>query len=153
MFVPDPSVLDQILTTPHWCTFLYPTQHRLAHHDGYDGPVLVTGGAGTGKTLVALHRAAHLARSGTGRILMVTFSQAVAADAGAKLDLLIDDEDVRRRVEVGNVERLAHRIVADAEGRTPLLVGGPDLAALWQEARKSPATCTARRSCCASGSR
>ncbi|MFC4587412.1 UvrD-helicase domain-containing protein [Sphaerisporangium corydalis] len=133
-FVPDPSVLDQILNTPHWCTFLYPTQHRLAHRHGYEGPVLVTGGAGTGKTLVALHRAAHLARAGTGRVLLVTFSQGVAADASAKLDLLIDDEDVRGRIEVGNVERLAHRIVAEAEGRPPLLVGGPGLATLWQEA-------------------
>ncbi|GAA3823222.1 ATP-dependent helicase [Sphaerisporangium flaviroseum] len=133
-FVPNPSVLDRVLDAPHWCTFLYPTQHRLARQDGYDGPVLVTGGAGTGKTLVALHRAAHLAETGAGRILLVTFSQGVATDAAAKLDLLVDDEEVRARIEVGNVERLAHRIVAEAEGRAPLLVGRPDLAALWQEA-------------------
>jgi hypothetical protein len=133
-FVPDHSALDRILATPHWCTFLYPTQHRLAHQDGYDGTVLVTGGAGTGKTLVALHRAAHLARAGTGQILLVTFSQGVALDAAAKLDLLVEDGKVRGRIEVGNVERLAHRIVAEAEGRPPLLVGGPDLATLWQEA-------------------
>ncbi|WP_248963731.1 UvrD-helicase domain-containing protein [Sphaerisporangium perillae] len=133
-FVPDPSTLDRILAKPHWCTFLYPTQYRLSHQAGFEGPVLVTGGAGTGKTLVALHRAAHLARAGDGRVLLVTFSQGVAADVAAKLDLLVDEEEVRGRIEVGNVERLAHRIVSEAEGRTPLLVGAPDLATLWQEA-------------------
>ncbi|WP_405141639.1 AAA family ATPase [Sphaerisporangium sp. NBC_01403] len=134
VFVRDPSALDRVLTTPHWCTFLYPTQHRLAHQDSYAVPVLVTGGAGTGKTLVALHRAAHLARAGAGRVLLVTFSHGVATDVAAKLDLLVDDQEVRERIEVGNVERLAHRIVAEAEGRPPLLVGAPDLATLWQEA-------------------
>jgi hypothetical protein len=132
-FVPDPAVLDRILAVPHWCTFLYPTQHRLAHQD-YDGGALVTGGAGTGKTLVALHRAVHLAEAGTGKVLLVTFSQGVASDVAARLRLLVDDEEVRGRIEVGNVERLAHRIVTQAEGRPPLLVGGPDLATLWQEA-------------------
>ncbi|WP_214412640.1 UvrD-helicase domain-containing protein [Sphaerisporangium fuscum] len=133
-FVPDASVFDRILGTPRWCTFLFPVQHRLAHRDVYEGPVLVTGGAGTGKTVVAMHRAAHLARAGAGKVLLVTFSQAVAADVAANLDLLVDDDEVRGRIEVGNVERLAHRIVAEAEGRPPLLVGSSDLATLWQEA-------------------
>ncbi|MEV6982376.1 UvrD-helicase domain-containing protein [Sphaerisporangium sp. NPDC051017] len=136
VFVPDPGTLDRILATPHWATFLYPTQYRLAHQELYEGPVLVTGGAGTGKTLMALHRARHLARAGAGRVLFLTFSQNVAGDASAKLDVLVDDPEVRARIEVGNVDRLAHRIVAEAEGRPPLLVGGPDLAALWQEAAR-----------------
>ncbi|GGK68052.1 DNA helicase [Sphaerisporangium melleum] len=133
-FVPGPADLERVLSLPRWCTFLSPAQHRLAHQSEYEGSVLVTGGAGTGKTLVALHRAAHLARAGEGRILLVTFSQAVAADVAAKLDVLIEDRQARERIEVGNAERLAHRIVAEAEGRPPLLVGGPDLATLWQEA-------------------
>ncbi|MFC7385914.1 UvrD-helicase domain-containing protein [Sphaerisporangium rhizosphaerae] len=134
VFVPDPEALDRVLAVPHWCTFLYPTQYRLSHQDEFEGSVLVTGGAGTGKTLVALHRAAHLARASDGRILLITFSQGVAADVAAKLDLLVQEAAARSRIEVGNVERLAHRIVAEAEGRPPLLVGGPDLATLWQEA-------------------
>ncbi|GII64388.1 DNA helicase [Sphaerisporangium krabiense] len=134
VFIPDPGTLDRVLGAPHWCTFLYPTQHRLAHQDLYQGPVLVTGGAGTGKTLVALHRAGHLAHAGAGRVLFLTFSQKVADDAAAKLDLLVDDAEVRARIEVGNVDRLAHRVVAEAEGRPPLLAGRSDLATLWQEA-------------------
>jgi len=129
-----PATLERILTRPAWCTFLDPPQHRLAHGDGYPEPVLVTGGAGTGKTLVALHRAAHLARRAEGTVLFVTFSQGLAADLSARLDLLIDDEEARRRVEVVNIDRLAHRIVADAEGRPPKLAQPGELAELWRQA-------------------
>ncbi|MEO3811992.1 UvrD-helicase domain-containing protein [Sphaerisporangium sp. B11E5] len=134
VFVVDAEELDHLLDRPRWCGFPYAVQYRIAYHDGHDGPVLVTGGAGTGKTVLALHRAAHLARTGGGRVLVVTFSQATVADVAAKLDVLVDDARVRARIEVGNVERLAHRIVAEAEGRPPLLVGAPDVATLWQEA-------------------
>ncbi|MFC6081370.1 UvrD-helicase domain-containing protein [Sphaerisporangium aureirubrum] len=134
VFVADAEELDRLLDRPRWCGFPHATQYRIVYQDVHDGPVLVTGGAGTGKTVIAVHRAAHLATTGGGRVLLVTFSQATAGDVTAKLDVLVDDERVRARIEVGNVERLAHRIVAEAEGRPPLLVGGPDLATLWQEA-------------------
>jgi hypothetical protein len=123
VFVPDKVALDRVLEAPEWCTFLRPAQHRLARAAGYDHPVLVIGGAGTGKTVVALHRAAHLAGQGRGPVLLVTFSQSLAEELSARLDRLIDDEVVRKRIEVDNAERLAIRIVADAEGRRPALVG------------------------------
>ncbi|ETK31138.1 UvrD-helicase domain-containing protein [Microbispora sp. ATCC PTA-5024] len=126
--------LDRILTTPHWCTFLHPPQHTYANWPRYDRPVLVTGGAGTGKTIVALHRAAGLARAAGGPVLLVTFSQGLATELSARLDMIVNDEVVRKRVEVGNVDRIAHRIVAEAEGRAPALVGAAELAELWQEA-------------------
>ncbi|WP_043630665.1 UvrD-helicase domain-containing protein [Nonomuraea candida] len=123
VFVQDQARLDRVLAAPEWCTFLDPPQHRLARAARYDRPVLVVGGAGTGKTVVALHRAAHLAVRGSGPVLLVTFSQSLAEELSAKLDLLIQDEVTRKRVEVANAERLAVRIVADAEGRRPALVG------------------------------
>ncbi|MFI7444277.1 UvrD-helicase domain-containing protein [Nonomuraea indica] len=122
-FVADKVELDRVLGMPGWCTFLSPTQHRLARAARYDHPVLVVGGAGTGKTLVALHRAAHLAARGSGPVLLVTFSQSLAEDLSARLDTLIPDEATRKRVEVDNCERLALRIVAHEEGRRPTLVG------------------------------
>ncbi|MFI6598833.1 UvrD-helicase domain-containing protein [Nonomuraea sp. NPDC050536] len=123
VFVADKIQLERVLEAPDWCTFLHPPQHRLARAPRYDHPVLVVGGAGTGKTLVALHRAAHLAERGTGPVLLVTFSQGLAEDLTARLDLLVQDELARKRIEVGNPERLAMRIVADAEGKRPALVG------------------------------
>ncbi|AQZ68851.1 putative DNA helicase [[Actinomadura] parvosata subsp. kistnae] len=123
VFVSDKVTLDRVLEAPAWCTFLYPPQHRLARAAGYEHPVLVVGGAGTGKTMVALHRAAHLAARGSGPVLLVTFSQSLVEELSAKLDVLIEDEVVRKRVEVDNAERLAVRIVAAAEGHRPALVG------------------------------
>ncbi|GIH98943.1 UvrD-helicase domain-containing protein [Planobispora takensis] len=134
VFVEGPRELNHVLDAPGWCVFLHPPQYRLSHWESYERPVLVTGGAGTGKTLTALHRAAHLAGNGRGPILLVTFSQGLSAELSAKLDLLIEDEVVRKRVEVGNVDRLAHRIVSQAEGRPPTLVGAAELTALWREA-------------------
>ncbi|WP_405832339.1 MULTISPECIES: UvrD-helicase domain-containing protein [unclassified Streptomyces] len=56
-----------------WMTFLHPDQVALVRRN-WSGPARISGPAGTGKTVVALHRAAHLARRTTGRILYVTFA-------------------------------------------------------------------------------
>jgi superfamily I DNA/RNA helicase len=122
-FAADKVVLERVLAAPEWCTFPHPTQHRLSRAARYEHPVLVIGGAGTGKTVIALHRAAHLAARGSGPVLLVTFSQSLAEELSAKLDVLIEDDVVRKRIEVDNVERLAMRIVTNAEGRRPPLVG------------------------------
>jgi hypothetical protein len=136
VFAADKVELDRVLEAPDWCTFLYPPQHRLARAARYEHPVLVVGGAGTGKSVIALQRAAHLAAHGSGPVLLVTFSQGLAEELSAKLDLLIEDEAVRKRIEVDNAERLAMRIVTDGEGRRPALVGpgARSLAELTDEA-------------------
>ena len=59
----------------------------------YNGPARVSGSAGTGKTVVALHRAAHLARSNPDtRVLLTTFSDALANQLRTKLRFLMNDE-------------------------------------------------------------
>jgi len=61
-----------------WTVFLHPSQRNLVERD-YNGPARVSGSAGTGKTIVALHRAVHLARSHPeGRVLLSTFSETLA---------------------------------------------------------------------------
>src|SRR5690625_2530815 len=68
-----------------WRVFLHPEQRRYATRD-YNGPFRLSGGAGTGKTVVLLHRARRLARQNPeARILLTTFSR-VLADA-LKTDL------------------------------------------------------------------
>ncbi|MFD0470281.1 hypothetical protein ACFQ0B_19605 [Nonomuraea thailandensis] len=72
----------------------------------------------------------------------MTFSQSLADELSAKLDLLIEDEVVRKRVEVDNAERLAVRIVAGAEGRRPRW---------WARARaRWPSSRRTRSGCCRS---
>lgn len=96
-----------------WRVFLHPEQRKIAYRD-YNGPVLVRGGAGTGKTVVAMHRAKHLAdqikndptRSGQ-RVLLTTFTTSIAHDIEANLRTLCPDHlDARPpRIEVINLDR------------------------------------------------
>ena len=96
-----------------WRVFLHPDQRKLAYRD-YNGPAMVRGGAGTGKTVVAMHRAKHLAdeikedpaRAGQ-RVLLTTFTTSLAHDIEANLRTLCPDHlDVRPpRIEVINLDR------------------------------------------------
>ena len=75
--------LRRIMAEPleKWRVFLHPTQRKIVQKE-YSGAARVLGGAGTGKTVVAMHRAKHLASNCTGqqRILMTTFTANLAAD-------------------------------------------------------------------------
>lgn len=68
------ALLDGMLASPieEWMSFLHPSQARLVRRS-FNGPARIRGAAGTGKTVVALHRAAYLARSRPGRILVTSY--------------------------------------------------------------------------------
>ena len=77
----DVEALERALEYPweKWTVFLHPAQRQLVERE-YRGPARVAGSAGTGKTIVALHRAVHLARTYLeSRVLLATFSDALAA--------------------------------------------------------------------------
>ena len=75
-----------------WTVFLHPDQRGIVERN-YNGPARVSGSAGTGKTVVALHRAAHLARTNPdARVLLTTFSDILANQLRAKLAVLMSDE-------------------------------------------------------------
>ncbi|MFI0716344.1 UvrD-helicase domain-containing protein [Streptomyces inhibens] len=69
------AALDEARRAPieQWMTFLDPDQLTLVRRN-WAGPARISGPAGTGKTVVALHRAAYLAQRTNGRILYVTFA-------------------------------------------------------------------------------
>ncbi|MEU5687623.1 NERD nuclease [Streptomyces venezuelae] len=69
------AALEDALRAPieQWMTFLHPDQVALVRRN-WSGPARTSGPAGTGKTVVGLHRAAHLARRTNGRILYVTYA-------------------------------------------------------------------------------
>lgn len=95
--------LNAILNAPleKWRIFLHPTQERLVRRD-FNGPAKVTGGAGTGKTVVAMHRARHLAREvfpeSTDRVLVTTFTRNLARDITQNLKHLCGEE--YKRLEI-----------------------------------------------------
>lgn len=74
-----------------WITFLHPAQRDVINRQ-FNGPARVSGSAGTGKTIVALHRAVYLAKSNPGsRILLTTFSITLAKALRHKLLCLVGD--------------------------------------------------------------
>jgi hypothetical protein len=94
-----------------WAVFLHPEQRKLVEKD-FNGPARVSGTAGTGKTIVALHRAAHLARTHRdARILLTTFSVPLANALQAKLRLLLSNEPrLGERIEVYSMDAIGRRL-------------------------------------------
>lgn len=79
-----------------WAVFLHPAQRELAVRDA-TGPTRVTGSAGTGKTIVALHRGMHLAEADAeASILLTTFSKELAASLACKLAILTEAAPLAR---------------------------------------------------------
>ena len=101
--------LAEILSAPleQWRIFLHPKQRQLVRMRA-NGPVRVLGGAGTGKTVVAMHRARYLAEEAfTGRddrILLTTFTRNLATDISQNLRKLCSDEKAWARIEVKNLD-------------------------------------------------
>lgn len=94
-----------------WAVFLHPEQRKLATKN-FNGPARVAGTAGTGKTIVAIHRAAFLARTNPqARILLTTFSEPLANALRAKLRLLINSEPrLGERIEVYSMGAIGVRL-------------------------------------------
>ncbi|MCG3163895.1 MAG: ATP-dependent DNA helicase Rep [Acidobacteria bacterium] len=105
-----------------WTIFLHPAQRQLIERD-YAGPARVAGSAGTGKTVVALHRAAHLARRNRqSRILLTTFSDTLAKALDTKLRRLLHHEPrLGENIEVHSLNAIGRRLYK-------LRIGAPQLA-------------------------
>lgn len=96
-----------------WAVFLHPAQAALVEKR-VSGPTRVTGSAGTGKTIVALHRAVHLARTEpTSRVLLTTFSQGLADALQIKCDLLTGNSPgLQERIDVRPIDAAARELYA-----------------------------------------
>ena len=109
----DVEELAQALDYPweKWSVFLHPAQRTIVERD-YAGPARVSGSAGTGKTIVALHRAVYLARKNpSARVLLTTFSEALANVLRDRLRVLISSEPrLGERIEVYAIDALAERL-------------------------------------------
>ena len=94
-----------------WTVFLHPEQRQWVERD-YTGPARVSGSAGTGKTIVALHRAAHLARTHPdSRILLTTFSDTLANALQTKLKRLLGNEPrLAERIDVHSLNAIGLRL-------------------------------------------
>jgi superfamily I DNA/RNA helicase len=118
--VQDVEELKRALEYPweKWTIFLHPAQRESVERD-HSGPARVSGSAGTGKTVVALHRAAFLARSHPdARVLLTTFSDPLASALRIKLRRLLHHEPrLGERIEVHALDAVALRLHERIFGR------------------------------------
>jgi superfamily I DNA/RNA helicase/mRNA-degrading endonuclease RelE of RelBE toxin-antitoxin system len=109
----DVEELERALDYPweRWMVFLHPAQRDIVESD-YSGPARVSGSAGTGKTIVALHRSVFLARSNLeARILLTTYSDMLANALQTRLGLLVGNEPrVAERIEVRSIGEVGQRL-------------------------------------------
>ena len=89
-----------------WMTFLGPEHSRYVTAS-FQGPARLRGAAGTGKSVIALHRAHHLARRAGARVLMLTFSKTLPVVQKALLERLAPE--VAFRVEFASLHSWALR--------------------------------------------
>ncbi|HLI17028.1 MAG TPA: UvrD-helicase domain-containing protein [Rhodanobacteraceae bacterium] len=111
--------LERALDAPwdKWTIFLHPAQREWVDRN-YGGPARVSGSAGTGKTIVALHRAVHLARTQLeGRVLLTTVSDALANALKVKLRRLVGNEPhLAERIDVYSMDAVGERLYKSAFG-------------------------------------
>jgi superfamily I DNA/RNA helicase len=137
----DLEALRRALDAPweKWAVFLHPSQEALVRRD-FSGPARVSGSAGTGKTIVALHRAAYLAQtSAKSRVLLTTFSDALAHALERKLRTLVAGEaEVAARIVVKAIGRVGLDLYEQANGKPK--VESPQMirALIGQAAAKQP---------------
>jgi mRNA-degrading endonuclease RelE of RelBE toxin-antitoxin system len=123
-----------------WRVFLHPTQRRLVEQRGR-GAYKVTGGPGTGKTVVALHRARFLAeRAFTDDprpVLLTTYSRVLARDLERGLTALCADRpELLDRIEVSTLTRVATDTLREAN-QPHLLLRDRALDDAWRDAMRA----------------
>lgn len=122
------AALDQPFAK--WAVFLHPAQRALVERD-WTGPTRVSGTAGTGKTIVALHRAVQLARDSEARVLLTTFSKPLAQALLSKRDILTESNPgARSRVSVAALDQAAYNLYEARFGKPTMANDAPIRAAV-----------------------
>lgn len=133
----DDFELDKALSHPLdvWRVYLHPSQKKIVRART-KGPLRITGGAGTGKTVVAMHRAAFLVTkvftAPDDRVLLTTFTKNLAFDIQHSLEKLLEPEDLAR-VEVTNIDAWAFEYLR-GEGQSVRLATDKHVKSAWETA-------------------
>jgi hypothetical protein len=134
----DDSDLEALLAAPleRWRVFLHPSQRKLVERD-WAGPAKVTGGAGTGKTVVAMHRAARLARQFSALpgkpVVFTTFTKTLADDIQQHLELLCPPQELEK-ILVVNLDQWASTVLRRFGYKPELLYDESARRNYWQAA-------------------
>jgi hypothetical protein len=118
-----------------WIVFLHPSQRSVVERS-FNGPARVTGSAGTGKSVVALHRAAWLARQNPkARILLTTFSKTLAIRLAQNADILLGKSAERKQIEIEHLHKVARDLWVKKNARQFLAVTIKRLTTLLEAAQ------------------
>jgi len=134
----DDSDLEALMAAPleRWRVFLHPSQRKLVERD-WTGPAKVTGGAGTGKTVVAMHRAARLARQYSALpgkpVVFTTFTKTLSDDIRQHLALLCTPQELEK-IQVTNLDQWASSLLRRFGYKSELLYDESLRRSYWQAA-------------------
>lgn len=119
-----------------WIVFLHPAQRAVVERK-FRAPARVTGSAGTGKSVVAIHRAAHLlAVSPDARVLLTTFSKTLAARLGQSADLLMGSgSPERKQLAIDHLHKVARDLWTQRTGKVFTAVDTKKLNGLLEAAK------------------
>jgi hypothetical protein len=135
--VEDDQELAAMLAAPmdQWRIFLHPSQAKLVTMNS-KGSARVLGGAGTGKTVVAMHRIRHLARevftAPDQRLLFTTYTANLAADIEANLRRLCGPEF--ERIDVKHLQEVARDVLAARGVKMPAVAYPKQMREAWRQA-------------------
>lgn len=137
--ITDDAELEAILNEPlaKWRVFLHPSQRKLVRAH-FNGPARVLGGAGTGKTVVAMHRAKHLASESADneRILFTTFTKSLIVDIKKNLQKICSYDEIRK-IEVIHLDAWCHNFLKARNYKHDVAYGTPKhplQSRLWEQA-------------------
>lgn len=114
-----------------WRVFLHPQQRKLAT-DSFSGPVLVTGEAGTGKTVVAMHRTKTLLSKGK-KVLFTTFTSNLVNDIKMNLNYILEDVTTKN-LTVDNIDSIVARFIKEKSLYFSIVFDKKKLLEYWEKA-------------------
>ena len=127
--------LRRIMAEPleKWRVFLHPTQRKIVNRN-YTGAARVLGGAGTGKTVVAMHRAKHLAAdmADKERILFTTYTANLASDIKDNLRKICTLEELRK-IDVINLDAWVAQFLRE-HGYSAEIIYDERVTKIWEDA-------------------
>lgn len=108
-----------------WTVFLHPSQEKIVKKD-FNGPALIEGGPGTGKTIVGIHRAVHLSENvykadESKKILFCTFSKKLAKTISDKFDKLMKQRGIKNNVDVVSIDSFIYYTLKNTFGTVPII--------------------------------
>lgn len=123
-----------------WRVYLHPSQRKIVENQ-WNGPVRVLGGAGTGKTVVAMHRAVWLVRNTLQedkKVLFLTYNTNLAADIKGNLAKISTPSELER-IEVINIDAWVSRYLKSRRYTSRVVMEG-ELDDLWDDIIDSSAS-------------